>query len=125
MNRVIIVGNGFDLAHGLETKYEHFINWYWEDCGNRLLHCHNKTVADELCSFELKDGCGLSCWSTVWGHLYRRNNPFQPWSLNDVVNISKEDNKFCKFSFTSPLFQRICKQMSLGLVDIENEYFHY
>ena len=29
MNRIILVGNGFDLAHGLKTKYEHFINWYW------------------------------------------------------------------------------------------------
>ena len=28
MNRIIIVGNGFDLAHGLKTKYEHFIEWY-------------------------------------------------------------------------------------------------
>jgi hypothetical protein len=25
MNRIIIVGNGFDLAHGLKTKYEDFI----------------------------------------------------------------------------------------------------
>ena len=28
MNRIIIVGNGFDLAHGLKTKYEHFIECY-------------------------------------------------------------------------------------------------
>lgn len=25
MNRLVIVGNGFDIAHGLETKYEHFL----------------------------------------------------------------------------------------------------
>lgn len=30
MNRLIIVGNGFDLAHGLKTKYSDFINWYWD-----------------------------------------------------------------------------------------------
>ena len=29
MNRVIIVGNGFDLAHNLKTRYEDFMNWYW------------------------------------------------------------------------------------------------
>ena len=28
MNRIILVGNGFDLAHNLPTKYEDFINWY-------------------------------------------------------------------------------------------------
>jgi hypothetical protein len=25
MNRFVIIGNGFDLAHGLKTKYEHFV----------------------------------------------------------------------------------------------------
>lgn len=28
MNRLIIVGNGFDLAHGLKTSYKDFILWY-------------------------------------------------------------------------------------------------
>lgn len=31
MNNLLLVGNGFDLAHGLLTKYEHFLylmkNW--------------------------------------------------------------------------------------------------
>jgi hypothetical protein len=30
MNRIILIGNGFDLAHGLKTSYKHFINDYWE-----------------------------------------------------------------------------------------------
>ena len=30
MNRIVLIGNGFDLAHGLPTKYEDFINDYWE-----------------------------------------------------------------------------------------------
>ena len=30
MNNLIIIGNGFDLAHGLETKYEHFIDDLFE-----------------------------------------------------------------------------------------------
>lgn len=28
MNRIVLIGNGFDLAHGLKTRYEDFINWY-------------------------------------------------------------------------------------------------
>lgn len=31
MNRIILVGNGFDLAHNLPTKYEDFINWYSQE----------------------------------------------------------------------------------------------
>jgi hypothetical protein len=29
MNRIILIGNGFDLAHGMETSYQHFLNDYW------------------------------------------------------------------------------------------------
>ena len=28
-NRIIIIGNGFDLAHGLKTSYSNFIDWLW------------------------------------------------------------------------------------------------
>ena len=27
MNRLILIGNGFDLAHGLETSFNNFINY--------------------------------------------------------------------------------------------------
>jgi hypothetical protein len=30
MNRIILIGNGFDLAHGLKTTYNDFIDDYWE-----------------------------------------------------------------------------------------------
>lgn len=30
MNRIILVGNGFDLAHGYNTSYEDFIVWYFK-----------------------------------------------------------------------------------------------
>lgn len=29
MNRIIIVGNGFDLAHGVKTSYKDFIECYF------------------------------------------------------------------------------------------------
>lgn len=29
MNRLVLVGNGFDLAHGLKTSYRDFITDYW------------------------------------------------------------------------------------------------
>ncbi|MDB5141167.1 MAG: hypothetical protein JWR12_3083 [Mucilaginibacter sp.] len=28
MNRLILIGNGFDLAHGLKTSYNDFLRWY-------------------------------------------------------------------------------------------------
>tara|TARA_B110000114_G_scaffold23206_1_gene22426 strand:+ start:184 stop:399 length:216 start_codon:yes stop_codon:yes gene_type:complete len=32
MNRIILLGNGFDLAHGMETSYRQFMDSYWEEC---------------------------------------------------------------------------------------------
>lgn len=29
MNRIILIGNGFDLAHGMRTSYNDFIGYYW------------------------------------------------------------------------------------------------
>lgn len=31
MNRIILIGNGFDLAHGLKTSYHNFIDDFWEE----------------------------------------------------------------------------------------------
>ncbi|MDY6288593.1 MAG: AbiH family protein [Bacteroidales bacterium] len=34
---MILIGNGFDLAHGLKTSYADFINWYWGEWSKRLM----------------------------------------------------------------------------------------
>ncbi len=40
MNRLIIIGNGFDLAHNLKTKYNDFISDYWSGISHSE-HCDN------------------------------------------------------------------------------------
>lgn len=40
MNKLVVIGNGFDLAHGLPTSYNHFVNDFWsslEDNRNEAL----------------------------------------------------------------------------------------
>lgn len=37
MNRIILIGNGFDLAHGLPTSYKDFINDYWHNSIKELI----------------------------------------------------------------------------------------
>ena len=48
MNRIILVGNGFDLAHGLKTSYSDFINWYWAEFGKKILDSKRYVVSDEF-----------------------------------------------------------------------------
>ena len=42
MNSIILIGNGFDLAHGLKTKYKHFINDLWNQKTEAVLKRYNK-----------------------------------------------------------------------------------
>ena len=123
MNRIVLIGNGFDLAHGLKTSYKNFIDWYWSDWGEKLLHGQNKTETDGLCSFKLKEKINLVNWAYVWGFHYQRKNPFVPWNSNDVISIAKEDKDLCDY-WTSPFLQQICKSIETKKwVDIENEYY--
>lgn len=85
MNGIVLIGNGFDLAHGLKTSYKNFIDWYWKDWGEKLLHGLNKTETDGLCSFKIKDNVEVLNWALVFqGWYYRRENPLIPWNVNDV-----------------------------------------
>jgi hypothetical protein len=36
MNRIFILGNGFDLAHGKKTRYADFINWYQNEAVEKV-----------------------------------------------------------------------------------------
>ena len=36
INRIVLIGNGFDLAHGLPTSYQDFIRDYWSSIGHDI-----------------------------------------------------------------------------------------
>lgn len=127
MNRIILIGNGFDLAHGLKTSYADFIDWYWGEWGKRLLRGQSKIEEDRFCSFKLNDATNLFMWCYVWnGYYYKRENPWIPWDEHQVVELAKQDSNLCSFSIKSGLFSEICKDVATkGWVDIENVYYSY
>ena len=63
MNRLVIIGNGFDIAHGLKTSYMDFINWYWEKRLNALLTEQTPISEDCLCKLEIKNTKDCASWS--------------------------------------------------------------
>lgn len=124
MNRLVLIGNGFDLAHGLNTSYKHFICWYFYQWGKRLLHGLGKEESDGLCTFKIHESINVPNWASAFkGWYYQKENPLVPWDANEVFFKAIKDRNLCDFSFTSPLLQRIWKQLLLGWVDIENEYY--
>ena len=63
MNRLIIIGNGFDMAHGLKTSYMDFIDWYWAQRVNTFANNTTKVSKDSLCRLIIKDNSDSSSWS--------------------------------------------------------------
>ena len=47
MNRIILVGNGFDLAHNLRTSYKDFMDWYWGQWRIQLKKSHRRVEDDD------------------------------------------------------------------------------
>lgn len=118
MNRIVLVGNGFDLAHGLKTRYEDFINWYCDQRVYGFVGNLSDISSDILCSFQ-------DLRHQVWNV----NAFVNGFNLNhakgkDIVdNLIK--NKECFKTTMSPFFENIYKSIETkGWVDIENEYYN-
>lgn len=52
MNKLIIIGNGFDLAHGLQTDYKSFLKWYVEKSFTNAFQ--NREYTDDLLSIQIR-----------------------------------------------------------------------
>ena len=63
MNRIVLIGNGFDLAHGLPTRYEDFINWYWEKRVDSFTGNLTSISEDCLCSIKITSDNDNRCWN--------------------------------------------------------------
>ena len=58
MNRLVLIGNGFDLAHKLPTSYQDFINWYWNYRFQGLIGNKTNVSKDILCT--------ITCLKKQW-----------------------------------------------------------
>ena len=113
MNRLVLIGNGFDLAHDLKTSYADFIHWYWQQRIEKLANEGAQTSDDGLCSFEMKV-------RAVWGHLLSFTH--KETKAEDAIRYM-EDQGWCSIH-KHPLLDRITTSIETkGWVDIENEFY--
>ena len=121
MNRIILIGNGFDLAHGLPTRYEDFINWYWEQWVINLSKCPSDTLSDNLCSFSIKSGRGN--WSMYMYQLGYASYKLNGYDIIDIIDKIIANKSQFQVSL-SPLLSHIRKSIKeKNWVDIEREYY--
>ncbi len=118
MNRIILIGNGFDLAHRLPTSYGNFIDWYWNEWLKKLMACVGYSISDELCKFSLQEK------NNIWmGYLYNKISRLNPPKGRDFLDFLK-GNSNVEIS-KCPFLNNICQSIDTkGWVDIENEYYN-
>ena len=105
MNRIILIGNGFDLAHDLKTSYDDFLNYYWEQVIDNVNQ--NLNVGYEGNGIKILRGIGNKCVGQSYSHL-----------VNSAAQVA------CKIQFTNSFLKIIMESKSLNnWVDIEDVYY--
>jgi hypothetical protein len=111
MNRIILVGNGFDLAHGLNTSYKDFINYYLESVFKRFREQHFR-YSDPLISIQSKHYHVLSLPKEI-------TSDYNAY-LDEFIKDYKDDYKVN----ISPLLELTRNNLiAKNWVDIEMDYF--
>ncbi|MDR2583184.1 MAG: bacteriophage abortive infection AbiH family protein [Fibromonadaceae bacterium] len=112
MNRIIIIGNGFDLAHGLKTSYKDFLEWIKskivENPDEYFEHISTSTADHYF-------GTGNFKASDFFRRYYIKSR-----KLDDFISIYSE----CKFVYKNKFLEYLINKQDLeNWVDIEEEYF--
>lgn len=126
MNRLVIIGNGFDMAHGLKTSYMDFINWYWNKRIDAFAGNTTKVSEDCLCKLSIKDGTNVSCWNvfTFEQSYFRDILGNRICSGYEVIKELKKHPEVFLIDY-SPFFDRIMTSFETKRwVDIENDYYY-
>lgn len=126
MNRLVIVGNGFDMAHGLKTSYMDFINWYWDQRVNSFVGNTTKMSEDILCKLHIKNNEDISCWNVF---AYQKSFFFKDivhkerYTGREIIQHIKDNPKLFSIE-CCPFFETILQSIETkGWVDIENDYY--
>ncbi len=118
MNRIVLIGNGFDLAHGLKTSYKDFIDWYWDQWIIKLRNCPKIIISDELCSLKIGGMYNTYTWKNFMAEY--ANIP----TGHSFVKFIREKAHYNLEITLTTFFESINNSVGIkGWVDIENEYY--
>lgn len=130
--KLIIIGNGFDISHGLNTKYDHFIFNYFTKC---LLSSIKNRKRDNprYYTYTHQDDLINLSYSKINRGSENRLDVDQDYIIDFVEqfsNFKELYNEMVKqqmFSFTPNNISLLNKILNpfLNWVDIENTYFDY
>lgn len=122
MNTIFIIGNGFDLAHGLQTRYEDFILTLLKRDLNKLVEIYH-TSPNYL--FNLKETnieLGQNHTSQIVEYIRTKVINFK--TISELKNKVGKGKHIVKLTFKNVILQRIWDSLqSSNWSDIEWQYF--
>lgn len=127
MNKLIITGNGFDLAHRLPTSYSDFIKWFW----NSICTNFEDTKFSNLYYFNPKYRERFSHIDTLFGHHDIINKVKNGYNFDGQIRNNINDNSILKiesdeFSKYNNIFFKFLNNSyneNVNWVDIEMCYY--
>lgn len=137
MNRLVIVGNGFDLAHGLPTSYKSFLNFVWRNFHNinnlpiikNLFNCENP-FHDERLGLAMRFNDYRDFCNKVRGSFNRGGFTFKEtnhgkssFEIRYSNPYLRSENSELYFGFANKFFELITVRNAENWVDIENIYY--
>lgn len=127
MNRLMIIGNGFDLAQGMKTDYHSFILHYIKSCfQHALTRQAYKDVLGEVEGYRHVHGPDINNFTSIEEFEYFLRSDGFNFSFLGEDNDNWNDAPRQRFvwSIQNDFFSRLITKCShLRWVDIENEYY--
>lgn len=124
MNRLFIIGNGFDLAHGLKTKYSDFINDFWKNVElvkrDDLIYIKPQRGMKPLIKNEIID------YSSFMTHILKSSDlpNLKVDRFKDKISLTGYKTVDL-FRFNNEFFKIITLKNGIeNWVDIEREYYY-
>lgn len=115
MNRIILIGNGFDLAHGLKTSYRDFIDDYWKTFIENIPFLE-RSYKDENVSIE-------NSKYILKNIIINPTKTYQSL-LSDIRSHRMLYNNHITMNFQNKFLEQISNYLTnKNWVDIENEYY--
>lgn len=113
MNRLVIIGNGFDLSHGLKTSYADFLEWYKKDYISKLVGQPISIYDDGLCKIVFNEDERMKVIFTELPKFDALCKDYNKGNLYEIQTLEK-----------SMLLKRIEHEYEKkGWVDIEDDYY--
>ncbi|MCR4768643.1 MAG: bacteriophage abortive infection AbiH family protein [Bacteroidaceae bacterium] len=126
MNRLVIIGNGFDLAHGLKTSYKDFIEWYWNNKVKKFIkepHFNSSEHSDPLCSLKASKDINSIQFFNFCNSNHFFNSRKDSYTYQEVKKYFNDNSKYLLME-SSPFLERIMNNLDeKGWSDIEFDYY--